>query len=205
MRRRASFSVALRGVRVADREQRTGHLDRQIELGALGDVAHVHVAADVARRNDAVQPRFGERDADGAAHRLEWHAAARPVHRGLEALVDLPVVQVRIGELIGQQPEARDVAGPAPARRLERQHGDLQRVARRGALDEHRPGDRVDAREVELDQIGRGRLAVQLARGGIDGLEVHHLAGRDAQRRRERVVPAVVDVLAMDRVPRVVV
>ena len=30
-------------------------------------------------------------------------------------------------------------------------------------------------------------------------------AMRDAQRRRERVVPAVVDVLAMDRVPCVVV
>ena len=35
----------------------------------------------------------------------------------------------------------------------------------------------------------------------VQAVELHGLAGRDLQARRERVVPAVMDVVPMDRVP----
>ena len=73
----ADLAVALRGMHVADRKQRARDLDRQIELGSLADVAHVHVAADPAWRNDAVMAGLGGRNADRARHRPSG-ARARP-------------------------------------------------------------------------------------------------------------------------------
>jgi len=73
-------------------------------------------------------------------------------------------MQARVGELVGQQAEARDVARPAPARRLEGQHGDLERIAGLGAIDEDRTGHRIDERKVELGDVGRGRGPRELPR-----------------------------------------
>ena len=180
-RRAADLAVALRRMRVADREQRALDLDRQVELDAFGDVARVHVAADVARRNDAVQARLGRRDADGSGEGPQRHAPARPVHRRREAGVVVPVMQPRVGELVGEQAEARDVAGPAPARRAQRQHRDLERVARLRAVDLDRAGDRVDAAEVELR---RDRRRSRCARAG----PTTHRRSRTARSRPARCV-----------------
>jgi hypothetical protein len=72
----------LGGVGVADREDRAIDFDGQIELDAGGDVADIHVAADIARRDDAVQAGRRRRHADRAGKGPERHLAARSVHRG---------------------------------------------------------------------------------------------------------------------------
>ena len=59
-------------------------------------------------------------------------------------------MQVGLGELVGQQAEDRDIARPAPARGLQRQHGRLQGIARLGAVDKNRPGHWIDEGKIEL-------------------------------------------------------
>src|SRR5690606_20596439 len=76
----------------------------------------------------------------------------------------------------------------------------LQRIARFGAVDVHRAGDRIDAREIESLEVRLGRFPRELPGRGIDRLELDRLARRDAQAGREGVVPAVVDVVLVDRV-----
>jgi hypothetical protein len=49
----------------------------------------------------------------------------------------------------GQQAEARHDRGPGPARGLELEQRDLQRIAGLGAIDVDRAGDRVDQAEVQ--------------------------------------------------------
>ena len=93
-RRAADFAVALRRMRVADREQRARDLDRQLQLGAFGDVAHVHVAADIARRDDAVQAGRGRRHADRAGEAAcSGTRPPGPYIAGVEAGVVVPVMQ----------------------------------------------------------------------------------------------------------------
>ena len=55
----AHFAVALRGVGVSHGEQRAGHLDGEVQARARAQVADVQVAADAARRHDAVQTCLG--------------------------------------------------------------------------------------------------------------------------------------------------
>ena len=110
------------------------------------------------------------------------------------------MMQVRLGELVGEQAEARNVARPAPARRLQRQDGDFQCIAGLGAVDEDRPGHRVDESQVELLQSLGRRALRQLPGGSVPGFELHGLAGRDPDPRRELIVPAVMDVLPVNRV-----
>src|SRR3979411_2583009 len=104
------------------------------------------------------------------------------------------MMQVRVGELVGEQTEARTVARPAPARRLQRQDRDLERIAGLGAVDEDGPGHRVDEGEIELFQGLRRRGLRELPGRSVPGLELHALAGRDL------VVPAVMDMLPVNRV-----
>ena len=87
-----------------------------------------------------------------------------------------------------------------PARRAERQHAYLQRIARLRAVDVHRSRHRVDSVEIELFQVGRRGRSRELPRRGIEGLEVHGLARRDLQRRGKRIVPPVVDMIPVNRV-----
>src|SRR6202022_3426289 len=101
------------------------------------------------------------------------------------------MMQVGVGELVGEQAEARNVARPAPARRLQRQDRDLERIAWLGAVDEDRPGHRIDEGEVELLQGLRRRALRELPGRSVPGLELHGLAGCDGEPRRELIVPAV--------------
>jgi len=82
----------------------------------------------------------GGRQPDGAAERPQRHVPARPVERRrLARRVVFPQMQRRILEGIGEQAEARDVGGPAPARWREAQDRHLDRIARLGAVDIDRP------------------------------------------------------------------
>ena len=199
--RAADLAVALCRMGIADREDRAIDLDRQIQLRAFGNVADVHIAAHIARRDDAVQARLRGGDPNRSAHGLERHAPAGAVHdRCLKAGVVVPVVQVRVGELVGEQAEAGDVAGPAPARGAKGQYRDLERIARLRAIDVDRPGDRIDAPEIEFCEVAGGGVFGELPGGCVQRFELDALARRDLQLGRKRVIPAVVDMFAVDRV-----
>ena len=99
-----------------------------------------------------MEPRLRGREADRAAERLERNPPTRPVERrNTRGGGELPDVERRLGELICEQPEARDVGGPAPARRGEVEDRHLDRVARLGAVDIDRAGNRVDLAEIDHD------------------------------------------------------
>ena len=164
-RRAADLAVALRGVGVADREQRAGDLDRQVERRAGGQIADVEIAADAARRHHRMQAGLGRREADGAGEGLQRHPAVLAEQRRLQRVrIVFPDVQRRLLELVGEQAEARNVGRPAEARGLEALDRDLERVARLGAVDEDRAGDRVDLAEVERCDVGDGARRAKLAR-----------------------------------------
>lgn len=72
-------------------------------------------------------------------------------------LIDLIQLQRRLRVLVREEPEARDHGRPAPVRRRDCEHVDLQRVARLRALDEDGPAHLVELREDERgDRFGRG-------------------------------------------------
>jgi hypothetical protein len=69
-------------------------------------------------------------------------------------------------EVLGQQPEAGNVGRPCPAVDRDLIEGDDQVIARLRALHEHRPGARIDRREIQPCQsLGIGVHADLPARG----------------------------------------
>jgi len=106
---------------------------------------------------------LGRRDADGAREGLVGQRD--PVGEGDSARlrVDRRDPQPRVGELVGQQPEAGDDGRPAPVARAQLEDLDREDVAGARACDEDGSRDRVDAREVQgRDVVGR-RVAIELA------------------------------------------
>src|ERR1019366_2633042 len=103
----------------------------------------------------------------------------------------------RLGELVGEQPQAGNYRRPAPQRRPELEQFDRQRVARTRALDEHRPADRVHAREIDLGDVVRAGALAELFVGRVAGVQFDDVARIDLERRLDRVVPdCVVGVVA---------
>jgi hypothetical protein len=62
----------------------------------------------------------------------------------------------------------------------------LERIARLGALDEDRPGHRVDPVEVEARDVGDGAVGRKLAAGGVKAFELDRRAGRHPLGRGNR-------------------
>ena len=69
--RAAHLAVALRGVDVAEVEERPVVEDRQVDGRALADVGRVHVAAEGTGPEAAERLLAGRRDRDPSEHRLE--------------------------------------------------------------------------------------------------------------------------------------
>ena len=84
------------------------------------------------------------------------------------------MVDVRLGEVVGEQPEPGNHAVPAPAAVLERDDLDHQHVAGLGAADRDRAVERVDQLGTQpaevLTPAPRGDLAGALARLEDDGV-----------------------------------
>src|SRR5205085_7902011 len=98
--------------------------------------------------------------------------------------------EVRLLELTGrQQAEPRNDARPAPIGQLELQELDGQRVAGLRPVYVDRAGQRVDAVEVECEQVGRGRRAGDLAAGEVVGLDRDDVARLHRQHRLEPGIP----------------
>ena len=152
----ADLAVALAAVRVAGREQRAVDLDRQVQRGPAHELARVHVPAEAAGRHDRRRGPGRRADAHRPHERRQRDrdlvAEARVVARG-----DVEDLQVRVGEVVGQQPEPGQDRGPAPAARLDVEDLHHERVAGRGALDRDRAGERIHAVPVEPVDHARRR------------------------------------------------
>ena len=132
--RPADLAVALRRVPVADGEPGARHEHRQEQRRADDEVARVHVAAVDVGRDRAERPaRRG--DPHLAAERRERDPDTRPELGAPGPAGHGRHLVERVGELVGQQPEARDGGRPAPVGRLQVDDVDLERVARFRAVD----------------------------------------------------------------------
>src|SRR5205807_9917329 len=127
----------------------------QAESGPHVEVSGVDVAGARGRRKNVQRNRVVGGDAHGAAKGLEWNPDVLS-QLGVLSVAEVEVAEVGLAEVVGEQAEARDSAGPAPLERFEREHLDLENVARLRPADVNRAGEGVEAVEVELGQ-GRGR------------------------------------------------
>ena len=110
----AHLAVALRRVAVADREPGARHEDGQEQRRAGDEVAGVHVAAVDVGRDRAQRP--GERARRPSRRRTARAGRGCPARTRLVPLAPGTARDLveRVGEVVGQQPEAGDVGGPAP-------------------------------------------------------------------------------------------
>ena len=199
-RRTADLAIALGRMSIADAEQPARHFDREVKLGTDSKIADIHIAAHAAGRNDRVEAGRGGSQADSSAEGLERHAPARPIHRRRKRRRIIgPDVERRLLELIGEEPEARNIGGPAPARWREGEERHLDGIARFSTIDMNGPCHRIDLTEIEPRNIGNGRFRGELAARGIDGMKFDRLAGRCPRDRRIGVRPAEMALMLMDR------
>src|ERR1700678_4141372 len=102
----ANLTVSLSGVRISDGEQCALHFDRQIQLHALAEVANIHIAAGLVRRDGAEAAGFGTGDTDGPAEWLQWYASPFPIGGGCaEGAVIAPDVKGKGGKIRCDQPK----------------------------------------------------------------------------------------------------
>ena len=148
-RRHADLAVALRGVRVADREVRTGQVHRDVERRAGREVPRVDVAAALVRRERDERALAVGAGAHGAAERHDRDLDAGHERRR-RAAAQVERAHEAVGELVGQQAELGQDRAPAPVARLEREDLDRERVARARALHADGPREVVERVEVEL-------------------------------------------------------
>ena len=132
------------------------------------------------------------RDTHLATERGQRHVDPRPVLGQAARSGDRGDLVERGGEVVGKQPEAGDVGGPAPVRRLELEDVDLERVARLGAGDLDRAVDLVDLVEDERLEVGGDRIGGQLSVRRVEAVEPDDVARRDRRDRWDRRVPGEV-------------
>ncbi|MDT7792200.1 MAG: hypothetical protein QOD59_1636, partial [Mycobacterium sp.] len=111
---------------------------------------------------------------------------------GRVALGEVEVADVRVREVLRQQPELGQHRRPAPRTGAQLEDLDLERVARPGALDVDGAEQVVERVEVELRLLVRPAV-LHLAVPGHPDVEVDRVTGIDAQRGLEPGVPFVVD------------
>ena len=129
----------------------------------------------------------------------EW--GERDRHAGQES--GLTVREVRdaqrgVREVVGEEPKAGDVCGPAPVRGSEVEQLDLQAVARLGILDGDRPVDLVDAGEVKVRQVCDRRARGDLAAGRVQGVELHDRPAGNRCDGLDGSVPGEMELIASD-------
>ena len=118
---------------------------------------------------------------------------------GMGAPAQVEGLQVGIGKVIRQGPEAGKDHAPAPVAGLQGHDVDTQRVSGTGAFDVQGSEQVVERGEVEarvLEAVALPHLAVP----GHEDVVVDDVPRRHVERRLERVVPAVVDALRIDPV-----
>ncbi len=187
----AEFAVALRRMAIAEIEETTLGVDRQINHRADADIGQVHVAAVVVRdqRGDRLDLRRG---ADGADERLvRQRDLVVPLGAGLGIDMQLldPLRQRLMQQrgLVGADKAAearhhhRGTARLRPARH-DALDIDGERIALLGTVDPDRPVLRIEIGKVE-DLRGAVGLVLDRALERIVGLGRDHGTGIDGQHR----------------------
>src|SRR6266852_5968482 len=184
---------------VAGREHAAGHENREVQLGAGCQVPRVDVARALGRGQDIVPSGLVGGHAHGSAEGRDRDVdVVAQLGRGPVAKVE--IADAGVGKVRGQQSQARKQGGPPPRTRLEAQDLHLEDVAGLGTLDEDRTAKRVELVEVECSEPGGVVAFLQLTGGHLLGVEVDDVARLDLDRRRQRVVPLVVEGVMRDRV-----
>ena len=188
----AHLPVALRRVRVTQREQATRRAQRQVERRAPRHVTQVDVAAAGVRRRNRHIVHAGTGHADGTAERLDGDSHTRH-ELGRVTLGEVEDLQVRLVELAGrQQAEARQDQRPTPLGQLEVEELDGEHVARLGTRHMDRAGQRVDGVEVEAEQVVGCGVAPDLPAREVIGLDHDDVARLHMHHRLVVDVPAPV-------------
>ena len=108
--------------------------------------------------------------------------------------------EVGLAETIFEKAETFNDAGPSPAAVARVEDFDFEDVAGFGAVNIDGAGEGVDAGAVDGEELGGGHAAVDLAAAGVDALDLHFVAGGDAQARLESAVPDGVGWFGGERV-----
>jgi len=105
-----------------------------------------------------VLARLGRSQTEDARERIQRHLDPRLERR--HPVVEVPVIEERVGELLGEQARTRLAPadqGVPPVVVVDVEELHFQDVARFGALDGHRTGE-VVADELRLREVPGGRL-----------------------------------------------
>src|SRR5262249_59847912 len=108
----------------------------------------------------------GEADEGGAGD-----AGAGKVGGGGEPAGDVPRHLERLGELVTQEPEPRHLDGVAVRVGLDVEDLDVEQVARLGAVDVHRSGERVHPVQVRFGDDLQRRIPAELPVERVPGLD----------------------------------
>ena len=176
-------------------------LDRQVERRALHELSRVHVPPEASGRHDRHLLRARGTDAHRPEERLDRDRDVVAQIREL-AVREVEDADVGIREVVGQQAEAGDDDGVAPAARLHLEDLDRQRVARLGSFDEHRSRQRVDAIPIERGDGLGGRVRRDLVVAHVTRLVDDRVAALDREHRLVLDVPGEVDAVGRKLVGR---
>ena len=151
--------------------------------------------AGLAKRLLARQPfanllRSGQH-ADRSKEGREGNVNTRHLRRGRALARQLPGDEVRLGEPVAQESEARHDHRVAEIVGLDVDQGNRQNVAALGTAHTDRPGHGVDQVEIQCGDVVGVRLPVQVAVQGIARLDCHEVAGVDLEHRLDLGMIAV--------------
>ena len=187
----ADLSVALRGVSIAAAEEGAVDLYRQKQRRPADELARVQVAAERSWRHHRLLARTRRAHAHGSEEGRDRDGDVVPQIRHVAAR-EIEDLQVRIGEVVRQQPEAGQDRRPAPALRMQVDDLDRERMAGLGAVDGDRASERVDTVPIEQgDRIGR-RLRRDLVVAHVARVHDDRVAARNRQHRLVVRVPGEV-------------
>ncbi len=152
-----------------------------------------HEAAGIERALFALGPFLEllrrRRGGRNAHERCARNAHAGKLGRGGEAVADFPLHHEWRGHHVAEKAQPRHDGAERGRLRKDVDEFDFQHVARLGAFDEDRPGQRMDAAGIERGQIrDRGDLAVD----AVARLQHNVLAFADFKKRRDVGMIAVV-------------
>ena len=114
------------------------------------------------------------------------------VGRRRRHVLDRPLHEERLGELVSQEAEARDLGRVAVRLRAHLEDVDDQQVTRFGALDVDGTGERVEEVQVDVADLDRGGAGVELAVERVTRLQQDLVAGYAGDGGCDVGVPAVV-------------
>src|SRR5919112_912547 len=126
-------------------------LHGQMQNGALGDMTGIHVATERSRRHDSRLLGAGRTHAHRPEERLYGDDDVVLEERVIP-VGQVEDLEVGVGKILGQQPEAWQHGGPAPACRMDIHDLDRQYVSRFGISHRDGPRERVETVPVEASE-----------------------------------------------------